>query len=128
MRASISSSNERLPHQPWTKTWLAALVLVLNLTVAWESYARLRGHRPMVLDDRDLWCQVRATVDENDPRSLVLAGTSRLQSDIDTAELRAQLPGYTVAQLSIDGSSPRAILRSLAEETTFRSIVIYDVL
>jgi hypothetical protein len=25
-------------------------------------------------------------------------------------------------------SSPRAILRSLAEETTFRGIVIYDVL
>jgi D-alanyl-lipoteichoic acid acyltransferase DltB (MBOAT superfamily) len=38
------------------------------------------------------------TVVENDPRSLVLTVTSRLQSDVDKTELRARLPGYTVAR------------------------------
>lgn len=127
MLLSTSSSDERLPEGPWGRTWALALVILVLGIGGWEVLWRVRGFKPSFNDDVTLWLLARGQVKVKDPDASVIIGGSRAQLDLVPWSFGATLGGDSPVQLSINGTSPRPLLRHLAEETEFRGIVISSV-
>lgn len=122
MRSSISSSER------WGLTWAVAVGLAVALIAWMEHGVRARGYRPSVTDDAWLWAVHRARISTDDPRTVALLGASRIQLGVSPRRLREELPGWTVAQLAVDGTSPIAALRDLAADDAFRGVAIVAVI
>lgn len=97
--------------------------LLLSLVAA-ELVLRMMGHLPSVIDDRDLWAFHRQRIDEADRSALVLLGGSRIQLGVSLDTLCADRGRKRVIQLAIDGTSPMATLRDLAENSEFSGLVV----
>jgi hypothetical protein len=132
MTSSIPSSatpTETPRALPWMWTWAVALSLVLGLLAAGELTLRSLGYRPTVSDSPPLWQFWYESAVGAGPRTIVLIGSSRMQSGISTSQMRQQLPGYRVIQLSkYAGGSPIGVLRKLASDGRFNGIVVCDTL
>lgn len=97
--------------------------LLLSLVAA-ELVLRSMGHLPSVIDDRDLWAFHRQRIDETDRSDVVLLGGSRIQLGISLGTLSAGSGRKHITQLAIDGTSPMATLRDLAENSQFSGLVV----
>ena len=97
--------------------------LLLSL-VATELVLRLLGHLPSVIDDRDLWAFHRQRIDEADEYAVVLLGGSRIQLGVSLETLCSDRGRTHVTQLAIDGTSPMATLRDLAQHSQFSGLVV----
>ncbi len=111
----------------WRKTWLVVILLFLGITISWEMTLRAYGHRPSVVDDYDLWSSVRDSIDQQDKNTVVLLGASRIQLGFCTETFRRRFSNYHLAQLAINGRSPLATLKDLAEDESFSGTVICSV-
>jgi hypothetical protein len=125
--SSTSSSNQRLPAGPWARIWSIALLVAVVILGSCELFWRSRGFRPSVTDDGNLWCLARAKVKPDDPRQFVIIGGSRAQLGIDPAVFGQGFDGRPAVQLAVDGSSCLPVLRDLADDPTFRGIILCDV-
>ena len=124
MLSSTSNSNGRIPPGTWGRTWLLAAVLFAALLAGYEATWRGLGFTPSINDGPDAWAVAR---DRVRPDSVVFAGTSRIQADLDPgvwAESWAARP----VQLAISGGSPLPVLEQLSRDPTFRGTVILDAL
>lgn len=135
MPSSTSNSNSRIPHAPYGKQWLLALLLFAGLLLPVELALREQGHLPSVTDSMALWAYQRSQVyphpraaDETKQgaKHIVLLGSSRMQLGVAPDVLEQTLPGYTVTQLGINGTVGLAVLKDLAEDPAFTGLVIYD--
>ena len=73
-----------------------------------------------------LWADKRARVYDPADKATVFIGSSRIKYDLDIHTWRA-LTGKDAIQLANVGSSPRAVLTDLANDTNFKGNVIVDV-
>lgn len=105
---------------------LFALLLSFIVIVSWEIH--LRNNKVTIsYDDNDaLWADKRALVYEPRDRTTVLIGSSRIKYDVDIPTWEA-LTGTKVVQLANVGSSPRAVLTDLANDTKFNGNLIVDI-
>ncbi|HPF37867.1 MAG TPA: hypothetical protein P5081_07105 [Phycisphaerae bacterium] len=124
MPLSTSSSDDRLPAGPWRKTWVVALVGTLLLLGGWEAHWRWRGYHPEPSDSAELWAMSMRRVG---PESTVLLGTSRIRADIDL-DVMGEAFGRDVVQLGINATAPIPILEHLAEDASYRGMVIVDLI
>lgn len=122
MRSSTSSSNVRTR---WQEPLVGGLLIALLLFFLLETAVRMLDFAPGVRDGADLWGLTRAQATKDN--AIVLAGSSRIQLDIDTQWL-AKLSGRPVVQLAIDGQSFQPVLRDLAEDTGFKGTLLIDAL
>jgi hypothetical protein len=106
---------------------VAALFAAAAFLTGVELNWRRLGYRPSIKDGAELWSVQRQAADRNGPSDLALVGTSRLLIDIRPSVLSALL-GRPVSQLAIDGSSPWAVLRDLAEDDQFRGSILCEIL
>ncbi|MBS1811275.1 MAG: hypothetical protein JST84_24135 [Acidobacteria bacterium] len=79
----------------------------------------------MLNDDVGLWSFTRAKASNSSHDVVALVGSSRIQLGIDT-QVFAQKTGITPIQLAIDGHPGLRILRHLADDRSFRGIVICE--
>lgn len=129
MPSSISSSEKAVSRPKWHLEFACALALVVTMFAAAEIALRAYGYRPSAPDDKKLWAFERSRVYGSKPRDvIVLVGASRIRLDIHTETLRRAYPGVRVVQLAINGTSPFAVLRDLAEDKAFNGLVIYDLM
>ena len=120
----ISSSNDRLPAGPWARTWLMTALLVCSIIGGYEGFFRLHGFRPGLRDIPGSWALERLKLKSGNPEQVVLLGSSRIQLGIDLEVFARNFPGPKPIQLAIDHTAPNAILTNLAEDESFRGIVI----
>ncbi len=81
----------------------------------------------MTFDDNEaLWADKRAMVYDPADKATVFIGSSRIKYDLDINTWRA-LTGKDAIQLANVGSSPRAVLTDLANDTNFKGDVVVDV-
>ncbi len=106
----------------------AALALSLSLIaiLSWEIHLRHKGHQLTFDDNEALWADKRAMVYEPADKATVFIGSSRIKYDLDINTWRA-LTGKDAIQLANVGSSPRAVLTDLANDTNFKGDVVVDV-
>jgi hypothetical protein len=118
---SSTSSFRQLPHG-----WFSLLVggvLALALLAGWEIYWRARGFVPTLTDAETLWCHERSKVGHD---SVVIVGSSRLQTGIDPALLSKALGGRQVIQLAINGANQSPTLHDLAYDESFAGVVVLE--
>lgn len=107
--------------------WITTVAITLLMLVLIESGLRRQGHRASIVDDRDNWSLQRAEASKDDPRTIAVLGTSRMQLAFDADTFRLLLPGWRLANLSVDGKAPLATLHDLAMDARFRGVVLCDL-
>lgn len=132
MRSSTSNSNDitashRAPTGPWLWTWVAAIVLAAGILAGYETLLRRHGHRPSIVDDINLWAHYRGQAANNNPQTVALLGASRIQMGFHTQTFRDAFPDHTLINLAINGTSPVATLKDLAQDPNFRGLVICSI-
>lgn len=116
-------SASRVPTLKWSRVWIGTCFLVITTVLSSEAFWRANGHRPSIVDDPSLWSYHRRQI--SDQRSqVVLLGASRILLGFSTKTFRDRFPTTPIAVLAIDGAMPIAVLRDLAEDESFRGIVI----
>jgi hypothetical protein len=121
-----TASAQRAPTGPWTRTWLAALAFAFAALAAWEGFWRLEGHAPGLSGDSTHWVLERRRLGSG-PRAVAVLGDSRALHGIDLDVLGRELGSERPVQLAIEGSTPVPILLDLAEDATFRGLVLLTV-
>ena len=132
MPSSISNSNDitashRAPTGPWLRTWGTAIVLAAVILAGYEALLRKYGHRPSIVDDINLWAYYRGKAANNDPQTVVLLGASRIQMGFHSQTFQHAFPDHTLINLAINGTSPIATLKDLAQDEKFRGLVICSI-
>ena len=122
MHSSTFNSDVQLVQANWTRTLAATLVIGLLLLGSWEAFWRLKGFRPVVIDDAPSWAAARQAVQ---PQSVVLVGSSRMHADIHPA-IFAQASGHHTVQLAINGGLSYLVLEHLARDPDFKGTVICE--
>jgi hypothetical protein len=92
-----------------------------------ESLARLSGFNGMPADDSGLWALARAAVPAGDPSRFVIIGSSRAHLGTNLEVFGSIFGGEPPIQLAIEGGSPLPVLRHLADQDSFRGIVLCDL-
>jgi len=118
---SYISSFRVLPHG-WRSLVLAAVV-ASGFLGGFELFWRHYGFVPTLTDSDSLWCEARASVAHD---SLVILGSSRLQTGLDPIELSRALGGRSVVQLALAGANPVPALLDLAADTRFGGVVLLE--
>lgn len=112
-----------IPLLPWRGITVAAVLIVIGATFAWESYCRAIGYGPSLNDSEDLWTMVWRRVQ---PESIVVIGDSRGWFDVDLAEMEKGL-GQRPVQLAMGGSCAYPVLAELANNENFHGTIICSV-
>jgi len=107
----------------------SAAVLMLVLTIAaiagYEAYWRAHWYDPHPNKTKGLWAiQRRAASRQANP--LVIIGSSRILFDANL-DVWEDLAGERPIQLALEGTSPRVVLKHLANDTTFSGRVLVGV-
>ena len=114
----------RLLRGPWGRTWLLTAVLGLVILGGWEYHWRQRSFQPSRVSDEPLWLMAREHL-ASSAKPVALLGASRLQVGLDL-DVFAEVTGIKPEQLAICYSSPIPVLRHLAEDESFRGLVICE--
>ncbi|MCA1654236.1 MAG: hypothetical protein LC656_08690 [Sphingomonadales bacterium] len=110
-----------VPARPWIGMALAALLTVVLMTGGWEAWARSQGLRPADMDDSpQAWAQLRR---QAGTARVAIVGDSRILFDTDLDRFKA-LTGEYPLQLSIVGSTARGLLEDLANDPSFKGLLI----
>lgn len=128
MASSTSSSDGRLGAWPWIRTYLFGLLIAAVLIGGWEGYWRSRGLHAFVANNFEIWAAKFDAGLRAGPDATILAGSSRIMAAIHFPTMRAARPDRVLAQVGTSGGSPVAVLRYLAEDTTWNGCVIVEVL
>lgn len=127
MLSSTSSSSARLPAGPWPRIWVAAGLVVFLAIGALEGFWRARGHEPSVTDDAALWMLARHAVPRNDPAAVVVIGASRVQQGLALDVFARHWGNVRPVQLAIGGATAVPVLDHLSRDSSFRGLVLADV-
>lgn len=104
---------------------IAFLLSALSLG-AWEAYWRSQGKIPDLDDDKNLWANQRAKVDNASDKDVVLLGSSRVLFDIQLNQWEAQT-GVRPIQLACAGSSPLPLFHDLVNNTDYKGTILVGV-
>lgn len=115
-----------IPHRPWPRMLLAALLLAGALTGGWEWYWRDFGAVPGYRDDDALWARQRRRIDAGEGDATVLLGASRTFFDIQLP-VWEQLSGRRPIQLGLNGTSPLFALEDLANDPAFHGRLLVGI-
>jgi len=108
------------------KAGLLALFISLVAIAFWEFYLRQQGNTINYDDNEALWANNRAMVYEPGDQATVFIGDSRMKYDLDIPTWET-ITGNHAIQLANLGSSPRAVLEDLANDTNFKGRLIINV-
>lgn len=102
---------------------LAVTILVLLATAAWEWQMRQLGLTPGDLGDNPYaWVEERRRID-TEPVSAAIVGDSRILFDTDLDHFQ-RLTGIRPLQLALPGTNGRPFLENLADDPSFKGLVI----
>ncbi len=109
------------------KALILTLALVIGFVLCLELYWRNRGFSPAYNDDKVLWATKRKEIYKPSDQATVFIGTSRIKFDLDISTWE-KLTGEEAIQLAFVGTSPRPVLRHLANDENFKGKLIIDMM
>lgn len=101
-------------------------LLVLLFLIAWETLWRTKGYIPTFNDDKALWAAKRGEVYQPQDKATVFLGSSRIKFDLDIPTWE-EVTGEKPVQLSLVGTSPRLLLKDLADDENFKGKLVVDI-
>jgi hypothetical protein len=128
MHSSTSSSERAVPERPWPRILLGVSLLLAPAVGGWEMYWRSEGFVTHdYVDDSGLWAIQRRRVDREGDSATVLIGSSRILFDADLEAWGELWDGRRPIQLALEGTSPRGVLTTLAEDEDFSGLLVIGV-
>lgn len=115
-----------VPHQPWGRIALSAVLLFALLLGGWEAYWRAFGVTPSFNNDSGLWAIQRRRIDAGEGHATVIVGSSRPFFDIQLPVWQ-RLAGERPIQLSFEGTSPLAFVEDLAADPHFTGRLLIGI-
>ena len=113
----------------WILAWCGTIFLTLIIIVLAEFFWRKAGNTAIVTDDKALWALERSKINFNNPKTVLLIGSSHIQVDFSIDIFNSMCPDYQIFQLAIAaGGSPVAVLNDLAVNTDYKGIIICEML
>ena len=112
------------PARPWSAIALGVVAAVVLMTFGWELFWRAKGLEPGDINNTNgLWAEARrkATGD-----ATVVVGSSRILFGLDL-DVWEEVSGVRPVQLALEGTSPRVFLKDLADDVSFRGLVLVGV-
>lgn len=105
---------------------LFTILAVAAFILGWEAYWRNKGFKPTFNDDKILWATHRKDIYQSIDKATVFIGSSRIKFDLDIPTWE-KLTGEKAIQLALVGTSPRLLLKDLADDEQFKGKVVVDV-
>ncbi len=124
MHSSISPSEREVPDGQWGQTLLIAVLITCLVVGGAETIVRRQGYQPTVPDTRELWSFHRSRIYDDEGKSVVLLGASRMQTGFSPRVFRNRFHDYHLTQLAVSATSPLATLKDLANDDRFVGIVL----
>lgn len=108
------------------KTPILAVSLLALFLVSWESHWRSEGYPIKPDDNKHLWAENRAKVDDLDDKDVIIIGSSRnyFNTQIDVWEDKT---GRRPLQLSMEGVSPMPFFIDIVRNTEFSGTIVVGV-
>ncbi|MDC9723857.1 MAG: hypothetical protein PSN34_13940 [Urechidicola sp.] len=108
------------------QTLLIAIALSFIAIGSWETYWRSQGYYPGLEDDKDLWANQRAKVENTTKDDFVLLGSSRVLFDFQLNQWEAET-GKRPIQLASAGTTPLPAFHDIVENTNYKGTIIVGV-
>jgi hypothetical protein len=115
-----------VPDQPWGKILAGAVLLLVLMLAVWEAYWRAYGVRPGIANTDGLWAMQRRRLDAGEGDATVLMGSSRLLYDVQLP-VWERLDGRRPIQLSLEGTTPTAMIEDLAADPHFTGRLVIGI-
>lgn len=113
-----------IPERPWLVLALVSVVATALLTVGWEFFWRSKGLEAGDINNSNaVWAEQRRRAVGD---ATVMIGSSRILFDTDL-DVWEKETGVRPIQLALEGTSPRFVLKDLAEDKHFSGLVIVGV-
>ncbi len=121
-----NSSHGRTPAGNWRGTLIVFILCFVVFMGGLEFFWRMQGHKPEINDSQKLWAQQRSLIERHakNPDTVALIGASRIQLGFDTFYFREHYPDRPLINLAIDGTTPAAVLKDLADDENFNGTVL----
>lgn len=124
---SFTFSFDRVPQDQTAAPVLAALALGLALLAAVELFWRSAGASASYIESYARWARERDRIESADgPRRTAVLGASRILFNLSLETFAARRPEVPIAQLAVAAKGPIAALESLAEDSEFNGVVLFD--
>jgi hypothetical protein len=107
-------------------TLIVAITITVIATISWESYWRSQGLQPNIDDNKNLWANQRAKLENIKDNTVVFIGSSRILYDIQLDIWKEETKTDPV-MLAAQGSSPIPILKDIVENTDFNGTIIAGI-
>lgn len=115
-----------IPAQPWSRIFVATVVLCALMVGGWEFYWRAYGVAPTYRNSDGQWLVQRRRLDNGEGGATVLIGASRILFDTQLP-VWEKITGKRPIQLALEGTSPVPIMESLAADPNFTGRLLVDV-
>lgn len=105
---------------------IIAVILGITMVTSWEMYWRSQGIQPNLDDNKDLWANQRARLENDTSDKTVFIGSSRILYDIQL-DLWREMTDTEPIMLAVQGASPIPILRDIVENTSFSGTLVVGI-
>ncbi|MCA0133818.1 hypothetical protein [Winogradskyella alexanderae] len=108
------------------QSFIIALILGLGAVASWELYWRSQGVKPYLDDNKDLWANQRARLDDDNSKMTVFIGSSRILYDIQL-DIWEELTDTEPIMLAVQGASPIPIFKDIVDNTNFKGTLMVGI-
>ncbi len=110
------------------KSLILALTISLIGLIIWECYWRTKTeyYAAYLEDDRNLWSEQRAKVDDLTSEDVILLGASRTGYNFNT-HMWKETQGIKPIHLSANGKPPGPFLEDIVENTNFNGTIVMGI-
>ena len=105
---------------------IIAVTLGFLSVTAWEFYWRSEGLEPNIDDNKNLWANQRAKLENYNDKSVVFIGSSRILYDINL-DIWEKETGTDAIMLATQGASPIPVFKDIVDKTDFSGTLIVGV-
>lgn len=110
------------------KSFILAVIMSAIALFIWESYWRTKPeyYTAYLEDDRNLWSEQRAKVDDLTSEDVILIGASRTGYNINT-HIWEETQGIKPINLSANGKPPGPFLEDIVNNTNFNGTIVMGI-
>ena len=105
---------------------IIAVALGILLVAAWEIYWRSQGRVPNIDDNKNLWANQRAKLENYKDNTVAFIGSSRILYDIQL-DIWIDETNTDPVMIAAQGASPLPVFKDIVENTDFNGTLLFGV-